>query len=90
MLVSVPPQDAVSQVVGYLQGKSAIHIARTPGGKRRNFVGEHFWARGYWVSTIGWDEAAVRLYIQQPEQEDKRLDPLALFGGEGRLERLQD
>ena len=90
MLVSVPPKYAVSQGVGYLKGKSAIHIARTYGGKRRNFVGEHFWARGYWVSTLGRDEAAVRLYIQQQEQEDNRLDQLGLFGGEGRLERLQD
>src|SRR5574337_1123000 len=67
MLVSIPPKHSVSQVVGYLKGKSAIHIARTYGGKRRNFVGEHFWARGYWVSTVGRDETAVRLYIQQQE-----------------------
>jgi len=90
MRMRIPPKYAVSQVVGYLKGKSAIHIARTYGGKRRNFVGEHFWARGYWVSTVGRDETAVRLYIQQQEQEDKRLDQLGLFGGEGRLERLQD
>jgi putative transposase len=90
MLVTIPPKYAVSQVVGYVKGKSAIHIARTYGGKRRNFVGEHFWARGYWVSTVGRDEAAVRLYIRQQEQEDQRLDQLSLFGGEGRLERLQD
>ena len=90
MLIRIPPKYAVSQVVGYLKGKSAIHIARTYGGKRRNFVGEHFWARGYWVSTVGRDEAAVRLYIQQQEQEDKRLDQLGLFGSKGRLERLQD
>ena len=89
MLLSIPPKYAVSQVVGYLKGKSAIHIARVYGGKRRNFVGEHFWARGYWVSTVGRDEAAVRRYIQQQEHEDKRLDQLGLFGGEGRLERLQ-
>jgi putative transposase len=90
MLISVPPKYAVSQVVGYLKGKSAIHIARTYGGKRRNFVGEHFWARGYWVSTVGRDEAAVRRYIQEQEQDDKRLDQLGLFGGEGRFERLRD
>ena len=90
MLVSVPPKYAGSQVVGYLKGQSAIHMARTYGGKRRNFVGEHFWARGYWGSTLGRDEAAVRFYIQQQEQEDQRLDQLGLFGGEGRLERLQD
>ena len=90
MLLRIPPKYAVSQVVGYLKGKSAIHIARVYGGKRRNFVGEHFWARGYWVSTVGRDEAAVRLYIRQPEQEEQRLDQLGLFGGESRFERLQD
>jgi putative transposase len=60
MLVSIPPKYAVSQVVGYLKGKSAIHIARTYLGRRQNYVGQHFWARGYFVSTVGRDEAAVR------------------------------
>ena len=55
MLLSIPPKYAVAQVVGYLKGKSAIHIARTYGGRQRNFVGEHFWARGYFVSTVGRD-----------------------------------
>src|SRR5437016_14064846 len=64
MLISIPPKYSVSQVMGYMKGKSAIHIARTYGGKRRNFVGQHFWARGYWVSTVGHNEAAVRLYIE--------------------------
>ena len=90
MLMTIAPKYAVSQVVGYLKGKSAIHVARAYEGKRRNFVGEHFWARGYWVSTVGRDEAAVRLYIQQQGQEDERLDQMGLFGGEGRWERLQD
>jgi putative transposase len=88
--VNILPEYAVSQVVGYLKGKSAIHIARAYGGKRQNFVGEQFWARGYCVSTVGREEAAVRLYIRQQEQEDQRLDQLGLFGGEGRLEWLQD
>ena len=82
MLLSIPPKYSVSQVMGYMKGKSAIHIARTFGGKRRNFVGQHFWARGYWVSTVGHNEAAVRLYIQEQEKEDQRLDQLGLFGGE--------
>jgi prepilin-type N-terminal cleavage/methylation domain-containing protein len=88
--VSIPPKYSVSQVMGYMKGKSAIRIARTYGGKRRNFVGQHFWARGYWVSTVGRNEAAVRLYIQEQEKADQRLDQLGLFGGEGRFERLQD
>ena len=79
MLVSIPPKYAVAQVVGYLKGKSAIHIARTYGGRQRNFVGEHFWARGYFVSTVGHDEEAVRRYIQAQEAEDRRLEQLELF-----------
>ena len=53
MLISIPPKYAVSQVVGYIKGKSAIHIARVYGERKRNFVGQHFWARGYFVSTVG-------------------------------------
>jgi putative transposase len=79
MLLSIPPKYAVSQVVGYLKGKSAIYIARTFGGKQRNFVGEHFWARGYFVSTVGRDEEVIRRYIRQQEAEDKRLEQLKLF-----------
>lgn len=76
MLLSIPPKYAVAQVIGYIKGKSAIHIARTYGGRKRNFVGEHFWARGYFVSTVGRDEKAVREYIQHQEREDRRLDQL--------------
>ena len=79
MLLAIPPKYAVAQVVGYLKGKSAIHIARTYGGRERNFVGEHFWARGYLVSTVGRDEAEVRRYIRDQEAEDKRLEQLKLF-----------
>jgi len=74
MLISIPPKYAVSQVMGFIKGKSAIYIARVHGGKRRNFVGQNFWARGYWVSTVGKNEAAVRRYIQEQEKEDQRLD----------------
>jgi putative transposase len=79
MLISIPPKYAISQVMGYIKGKSAIHIARTFGGRQKNFTGEHFWARGYYVSTVGIDEAALRRYIQQQEDEDRRLDQLHLF-----------
>src|SRR4051812_33904159 len=78
-LLSIPPKYAVAQVVGYLKGKSAIHIARTYGGRARNFVGEHFWARGYGVSTVGRDEEEIRRYIQEQEVEDRRLEQLQLF-----------
>lgn len=79
MLISIPPKYSVSQVVGYLKGKSAIHLARVYAGRKRNYVGQHFWARGYWVSTVGRDEAAVRRYIQDQEKEDQRMDQLQLM-----------
>ena len=79
MLISVPPKYAVSQVIGYIKGKSAIHIAPTFLEKPRNFVGQNFWARGYFVSTVGRDEGVVRKYIQEQEQEDRRLDQLRLW-----------
>ena len=78
MLLSVPPKHSVSSMMGFIKGKSAIHIARVYAGRRRNFVGQHFWARGYWVSTVGKNEAAVRQYIQDQEKEDKRLEQLGL------------
>jgi putative transposase len=81
MLISIPPKYSVAQAIGYIKGKSAIHIARTYGERKRNFVGQHFWARGYFVSTVGRDEKVIREYIQNQEAEDKRLDQLALFGG---------
>lgn len=79
MLIAIPPKFAVSQVVGYIKGKSAIHLARVYGERRRNFVGQHFWARGYFVSTVGRDEATVREYIRNQEQEDHRLDQMKLW-----------
>ena len=60
VLISIPPKYAVAQVIGYIKGKSAIHIARTYGGVKRNFVGQHFWARGYFVSALGRDEKVIR------------------------------
>ncbi len=78
MLLSVPPKYSVSSVMGFIKGKSAIHIARVYAGRRRNFVGQHFWARGYWVSTVGKNEAAVRRYIQEQEREDQRLEQLEM------------
>ena len=66
-------------MVGFLKGKSAIHLARVYGERRRNFVGQNFWARGYFVSTVGRDEATIREYIRHQEQEDKRLDQLNLW-----------
>jgi len=79
MLISIPPKYAVSQVVGFIKGKSAIHLARVYGERKRSFVGHHFWARGYFVSTVGRDEAVIREYIKHQEYEDTRLDQLNLW-----------
>lgn len=79
MLLSIPPKYPVSQVVGYIKGKSAIHIARTYAERKRNFVGQHFWARGYFVTTVGRDEAVIRDYIRSQEKEDRRIDQLKLM-----------
>jgi putative transposase len=79
MLLSIPPKYAVSQVLGFIKGKSAIHIARSYLGRRQSFTGQHSWARGYYVSTVGRDEAAIREYIRRQEAEDQRLDQLNIF-----------
>jgi Transposase and inactivated derivatives len=79
ILISIPPKYAVSQIIGFIKGKSAIHIAREHFGKRRNFMGQHFWARGYHVSTVGKDEEAIREYIRSQEKEDQRIEQLNLF-----------
>ena len=79
MLISIPPKFSVSQVIGYIKGKSAIHIARNYLGQRKNFTGQQFWARGYHISTVGRDENTVREYIMAQEKEDRRLDQLSLF-----------
>jgi putative transposase len=79
MLLSIPPKYSVSQVIGFIKGKSAIHLARVYGERKRNFVGQHFWARGFFVSTVGRDETVIREYIKKQEKEDERLDQLELW-----------
>jgi len=79
MMLSIPPKYSVSYVVGYIKGKSAIHVARTYGENRRNFVGQHFWARGFFVSTVGRDEETIRRYIKHQEKEEERLEQLRLI-----------
>ncbi len=78
MLISIPPKLAVSSVVGYLKGKSAIHVARHFLKRERNYVGQHLWARCYFVDTVGRDTEKIRHYIQIQEAEDRRLDQLEL------------
>ncbi len=75
--MSISPKYAVSNVVGFINGK--IAIARHFGGRARNFTGEVFWARGYLVSTVGPDETMVRAYIRSQEDEDERYDQMKLI-----------
>ena len=79
MLISIPPKYAVSNVIGYIKGKSAIHLARVYGERKRNFVGQHFWARGYYVTTVGRDETVIREYIRTQEEADQRLDQMNMW-----------
>jgi putative transposase len=79
MMIRIPPKYAVSQVIGFIKGKSAIHLARVYGERKRNFVGQSFWARGYFVSTVGRDEEVIRQYIRHQEEEDQRLDQMKLW-----------
>ena len=79
MMLAIPPKYAVSQVVGYIKGKSAIRLARVYGERKRNFVGQHFWARGYFVSTVGRDEATIREYIRNQEKADEKLEQIKLW-----------
>jgi len=79
MLIAIPPKYAVSQVIGYTKGKSAIYLARVYGERKRSFVGQHFWARGYFVSTVGRDKAVIWEYIRNQEYEDARLDQMNLW-----------
>jgi len=79
VLIEIPPKHSVSQVVGFIKGKSAIYIARTYGGRKRNFIGQHFWARGYYVSTVGRDEETIREYIKNQEKVDRKYDQLHMF-----------
>ena len=81
MCLSIPPKYAVSTVVGYIKGKSAIQIARKFGDRQKNFTGEHFWARGYFVSTVGLDDPMVRAYIRNQGEEDERYDQMKLAMG---------
>ena len=79
MMISIPPKYAVSEVVGFIKGKSAIYLARVYGERKQNFVGQNFWARGGMVFTAGRDETVIREYNRNQEQEDKRLNQINLW-----------
>ena len=76
MPISIPPKPAVSSVVGYIKGKSAIHVARHLLKKDRNYAGRRLWARGFFVGRVGRNTEVIRRYIREQEREDRRLDQL--------------
>jgi putative transposase len=78
MLISIPPKYSVAEIIGYMKGKSSIWVAQNVERKMRNFLGHKFWARGYFVTTVGRDEEVIRLYIQNQELADKQLDQLEM------------
>ena len=78
MLINVPPKLAVSSVVGYIKGKSAIRVARHFLRRERNYAGQRIWARGFFVDTVGRDTETIRKYIAEQEMEDRRLDQLEM------------
>ena len=78
LMISIPPKYAVTQVIGFMKGKSAIQITRRFSGKQRNYAGQSFWARGYFASTVGRDEQVIRAYVRHQEAEDRRIDQLKL------------
>jgi len=79
MLIENPPKYGVAHVIGFIKGKSATHIARGCADRKRNFVGQHSWARGYFASTVGRDEEKIREYIRHQESEDRRIDLLSIL-----------
>lgn len=79
MLIEIPPKYAVAKVIGYIKGKSAIQIARRYADRKRTFVGQHFWTRGYFASTIGKDEEKIREYIRHQESDDMRINQLSIL-----------
>lgn len=79
MEISIPPKYSVSNVIGFIKGKSAISIAKNFSAGKKNAKGESFWARGYFVSTVGLDEETIKKYIREQEETDKRFDQLDLF-----------
>ena len=79
MLLSIPPKCSVAEVIGFLKGKSSIWVARNLYWKAKNFTGHKFWARGYFVSTVGQDDWTMRAYIKNQELQDRPLDQLTLI-----------
>ena len=78
LVMWIPPKHSVAQIIGYMKGKSSIWIAQNVERKMRNFLGHKFWARGYFVTTVGRDEEMIRAYIKNQEMADQQLDQFEL------------
>lgn len=78
ILIEIPPKYSVAQVIGYIKGKSAIYVARQFGERQKYFSGQHMWARGYFVTTVGLDEDVIREYIKNQEEDDRKQEELDL------------
>jgi putative transposase len=79
MLISIPLKHSISNISGFIKSKSSIWVAQNIANKQQNFVGHKFWARGYFVSTVGADEEVIRRYGLNQESSDKQMDQLSLF-----------
>ena len=78
MLLSVPPKFSIAHTIGYLKGKSAIRIHRTVLKRKGTLFARSFWAKGYCVSTVGWDEQGIMKYIREQEKLQKEQEQLGL------------
>ncbi len=88
MLISIPPKYSVAQIIGYMKGKSSIWIAQNVERKMRNFLGHKFWARGYFVTTVGRDEEVIRAYIRNQELADRQLEQFELKIQQPRIQSI--
>ena len=76
LLLSIPPKYSISQIMGYLKGKSAMMIFERHANLKYKFGNRHFWAEGYYVSTVGLNTATIQKYIKEQEKEDQIMDKL--------------
>ena len=78
MLISIPPKYSVSQIMGYLKGKSSLMIFDRHANLKYKYGNRHFWARGYIVDTVGRNKKAIKAYIQNQLEEDKMSDQISI------------
>ncbi len=79
MVLSIPPKNSVSEVVGFLKGKCAIKVFDRHLELKKRYWGRHFWEKGYCVSTVGFDEKRIRKYVKWQKEKEKRVEQLKLW-----------